>query len=283
MAGISFGDVAEKLRRSTVLVRSGRRGSGSGVLWADPTRIVTNAHVVQGAGITVELWDGQAVEAAVAKADARADLALLNIPEAGACAPEIAETKRCRPGELVMAIGNPMGFVGALSTGVIHQVGPLRGLGRRNWVQSTVRLAPGNSGGPLADVEGRVLGINAMVAGGLGLAIPSEDVVKFLGRASSSAWLGVTARDARVPQEKGWRRGVLILEIAQGSPAEHASLLPGDILVEMDGREIHDCEDLAEALTLCEPRVLRVGFLRGDVSRLRHVAVQAGTPRAAVA
>lgn len=283
MARIAFGDVAERLRRSTVLVRSGRRGSGSGVVWGESTRIVTNAHVVQGGRTTVELWDGQEVEASIAKSDVRRDLALLNIPGTVSRAAEITGALRCRPGELVLAIGNPMGFVGALSTGVIHQVGPLRALGRRNWVQSTVRLAPGNSGGPLADVEGKILGINAMVAGGLGLAIPSEDVVKFLGRASGSAWLGVTARDVQIPQEKGWRSGVLILETARESPAERASLLPGDILVEMDGREIHDCEDLAEALGFSEPRVLRVGFLRGDASRLRHVAVQAAPPRAAAA
>lgn len=283
MARISFGDVAESLRRSTVLVRSGLRGCGSGVIWRDSSSIVTNAHVVQSRRISVELWDGRSMGASIAKADLRRDLAVLKIPDSGIHAPETRPAAYCRLGELVMAIGNPLGFIGALSTGVIYQVGPLRDIGRRKWIQSTVRLAPGNSGGPLADAEGRVIGINAMVAGGLGLAIPSEEVTKFLSLQKESAWLGVAARDVRISQQVGWREGVLILEIEQDSPAERASLLPGDVLVEADGKEIRRCEDLAEALAFCEIRVIRVGFLRGGTSRLRHVAVQIAPARAAAA
>lgn len=283
MATISFGDVAENLRRSTVLVRSGRRGCGSGVIWRDSSSLVTNAHVVQSRRISIELWDGRSLDASIVKADFRRDLALLRIPDSGIRVPAIAPAKRCRPGEMVMAIGNPLGFIGALSTGVIYQIGPLEGIRRRNWIQSTVRLAPGNSGGPLADTEGNIVGINAMVAGGLGLAIPSEDVTSFLGRQKDSVWLGVAARDVRIPQQVGWREAVLILEIEQDSPAERASLLPGDILVEVDGREIHGCEDLAESIAFDEIRVLRVGFLRGDTSRLRHVALQTAPARVAAA
>lgn len=283
MATLSFGDVAEKLRRFTVLVRSGRRGCGSGVVWGDPSHIVTNAHVVHSGRASVELWDGRSLAASLVKSDGRRDLALLKISNAGIPAPHIRESQRCRPGELVMAVGNPLGFIGAMSTGVIYQVGPLEILGRRDWIQSTVRLAPGNSGGPLADAEGRILGINAMVAGGLSLAIPSEDVTSFLERSVEPAWLGVTARDVRIPRKGGWRSGVLILEIERESPAERASLLPGDVLVELDGREIRGCEDLADALAFHEPRVLRVGFLRAEVSRLRHVAVPIEPARAAAA
>lgn len=283
MARISFGNVAENLRRSTVLVRSGRRGCGSGVIWRDSSSIVTNDHVIQSRRISVELWNGQSVDASIEKADLRRDLAVLKIPESGIQAPATREARHCRPGELVVAIGNPLGFIGALSTGVIYQVGPLRGIGRRTWVQSTARLAPGNSGGPLADAEGRVIGINAMVAGGVGLAIPSEEVAAFLGGQGDTAWLGVTAREVRIPLQSGAREGVLILETEENSPAERASLLPGDVLVELDGKEIRTCEELAEALGFNEIRVIRVGFLRGDNSRLRHVAVQIAPERAAAA
>src|SRR5258708_38875961 len=99
-----------------------------------------------------------------------------------------------------MAIGNPLGFVGALTTGVIHAVGPIRGLGSRSWVQADVRLAPGNSGGPLADARGHVIGINTMVAGRLALAIPSNVVQNFLSAGPSGAWLGVTVHPVKVPR-----------------------------------------------------------------------------------
>src|SRR5258705_13171475 len=119
--------------------------------------------------------------------DSRRDLAALCIAASGLPAVSVADSSQIRPGELVIAIGNPLGFVGALSTGVIQAVGPLRGIGSQQWVQAGVRLAPGNSGGPLADARGRVIGVNTTVAGGLALAIPD-------------AWLGVTVHPVRVPR-----------------------------------------------------------------------------------
>jgi serine protease Do len=282
MEEVLFGDVAEKLRRSTVLVRTASLGSGSGVIWGDSVSVVTNAHVVREEQATVEVWDGRTLEATVAKSDAARDLALLRIPDAVTVPPVIRPSRRCRPGELVMAIGNPLGFIGALSTGVIRQVAPVRGLGKRDWIQATVRLAPGNSGGPLADAEGSILGINAMAAAGLALAIPSEEVLAFLAR-SSPAWLGVTARDVRFPQGNRSREGVLILKTERESPAERASLLPGDILTEIDGLPIRNCEDLASALSIEGTSVLRFGFVRADAMRRRVVTVQVGPPRAAAA
>ena len=131
----------------------------------------------------------------------------------------------------MIAVGNPFGFQGAMTMGVVHAVGPLRGLGGRSWVQADVRLAPGNSGGPLADVHGRVVGINTMVAGRLALAIPSNDVARFLLGDTGGRWLGVSVSPVRLPEPSEARAGLAVLEIEPGSPAALASLLPGDILL----------------------------------------------------
>src|ERR1700751_1241423 len=180
MAIAGFGEIAEKLRRSTVLIHAGGRGGGSGVIWSSDGRVITNAHVARGANIGVELWDGREFSARVASRDSQRDLAELRIEAADLPSAAIADSSQVRAGELAIAIGNPLGFVGALATGVIHAVGPIRGLGAHSWVQADVRLAPGNSGGPLADAHGRVIGVNTMVAGRLALAIPSNDVRDFV-------------------------------------------------------------------------------------------------------
>jgi serine protease Do len=187
-----------------------------------------------------------------------------------------ADSSKLRAGELAIAIGNPLGFVGALTTGIIHAVGPLRGFGSQTWVQANVRLAPGNSGGPLADASGRVIGINTMVAGRLALAISSNAVHQFLFAGPRSAWLGVTLHPVRVPRGNAHAFGLVILEIEPGSPAANASLLPGDILLGTDENPFHSTADLARSLETNGQRPLRLEFLRGDYARVRRVAVQVG-------
>ncbi|HMD38038.1 MAG TPA: trypsin-like peptidase domain-containing protein, partial [Candidatus Acidoferrum sp.] len=271
------GEIAEKLRRSTVMVQPGERGNGSGVIWQSDGLIVTNAHVVRGSGARVQLWDGREFEAAVIARDPRLDLAALRIPAGELPAAEPADSSQLRPGELAIAIGNPLGFVGALTTGVVHAVGPLRGAGSPPWVQASVRLAPGNSGGPLADARGRVIGINTMVASRLALAIPSNTVSQFLFAGARDAWLGVSLHPVTVPRPKGRQFGLLIIEMEPGSPAALASLMPGDILLGTQEGELHSVHDLAHALAEGSPRLLRLEFLRGDYERLRRVTVQLGS------
>src|ERR1039457_3062823 len=164
-----FGEIAERLRRSTVQVFSDRRrGGGSGVVWKPDGLIVTNAHVARQLQAQVELWDGRVVAY-----DVRRDLAALRIAPQGSAgglaasdyaASDYAATPgdsgALRPGELVIAVGSPLGFSGALSTGVVHSIGALPGMGRQDWVRADVQLAPGNSRGPLADAWGNVVGIN---------------------------------------------------------------------------------------------------------------------------
>jgi serine protease Do len=205
-------------------------------------------------------------------------LAALRIGANSLPAASPADSSQLRPGELAIAIGNPMGFVGALTTGVIHAIGPLRGLGPQTWVQASVRLAPGNSGGPLADARGRVIGINTMVAGRLALAIPSNAVLDFLAGGPRSAWLGVTVHPARLPRASGHAFGLVLLEVEPGSSAAQASLMAGDILLGTEEKRFQSIEDLARAMDGQGLRLLRFEFLRGDYSRVRRVTVQLGVP-----
>src|SRR5256885_4428614 len=281
MAIAGLCEFAEQLRRSTVLVHAGGRGSGSGVIWSTDGLIVTNAHVARGSRTVVQLWDGREFAASIAQRDPRRDLAELRIEATNLPAASSADSSLVRPGEIAIAIGNPLGFVGALTTGVVHGLGPIRGLGSQPWVQANVRLAPRNSGGPLADARGRIIGINSMVAGGLALAIPSNAVASFLSLGPSDALLGVTLHPVQVPVAAGRAAafGLVILEIEPGSPAAAASLLPGDILLGTEGKPFSSLDDLAGALQGNDPRLLRLEFLRGDYSRIRRVTAQLGAKR----
>jgi serine protease Do len=278
-----LGEIAEKLRRSTVVIQSGSRGSGSGVIWSSDGSIITNAHVARGMHVKIQLWDGREFDAVIASRDARRDLALLRIGAMNLPSVSVADSSQVRPGELAIAIGNPLGFVGALTTGVIYTVGPLRGLGSQSWVQADVRLAPGNSGGPLADARGCLIGINTMIAGRLALAIPSNAVRDFLSTGPSDAWLGVTVHPVRIPRRSAAPNvqafGLLLCEVQPDSPASSASLMPGDILLGTEEQSFASLGDLAKILQGSNRRLLRLEFLRGDYSLVRRVTVQLGVQR----
>jgi serine protease Do len=177
----NWGDVAERLRKSTVSVTvPGVRSAGSGIVLTSLGYIVTNAHVVCGRHPEVEIWDGRRFPGRLVTLARRHDLALIKIDTLGLQAAPLRDSSTVRAGEIALAVGNPLGFSGAVSTGVVYGVGPVNGLGGNNWVQADVRLAPGNSGGPLADARGQVFGVNTMIARGLALAIPSNVVSEFL-------------------------------------------------------------------------------------------------------
>jgi serine protease Do len=270
--GIRLGEIGELLRRSTVHVRSmgsGAASAGSGVIWSEDGTVITNAHVAREGRHELELWDGRRFACEVIESDARRDLARFHL-----AAPELHAAKirtwPVRAGEALIAVGNPLGFRGAVSTGVAHGEAAVRGLGRGRWVQAAVRLAPGNSGGPLADRNGEVVGINTMVvSGGLALAIPSAAVGEFV-RNGGAPRMGVTLRPVRL---KGSRFGLLILNVDAGSPAARASLMRGDVLVGAAGTVFRETEDLADALAGASSGMLRLRFLRGDQNREREVTV----------
>jgi len=268
---LGFGEVAERLRRSTVQVQSGGRNGGgaSGVIWTADGLIITNAHVARSTRPHVELWDGHRFEARVKAYDARRDLAALQVESCGLPAAACGDSGALRPGELAIAVGNPLGFAGAVSTGVIHSVGPLPGMGKQEWVRATARLAPGNSGGPLANAEGQVIGINTAIINGLGVAVPSHDIGQFLKRGSRPR-LGIAMRPVAY-DGRNW--GLLILEVESESAAEVASLRVGDILVGANGHSLESIEGLHAALDSGTP-VVRLAFLRGDRSHVREAVVQ---------
>jgi serine protease Do len=281
-----FGEIAERLRRSTVQITIGQRSSGSGVIWTTTGTIITNAHVATEDRLDVKLWDGRSYPGVVAVRDTRRDLAKLQINALDLPAITPGDSGSLRIGELVIAVGNPFGFIGALTTGVLHALGPIPQMGRLSWVQADVRLAPGNSGGPLADAQGRVIGINTMVAGfpmgGLALAIPSRDVVNFLKSGASSPTLGVVLRPVRL-NNASRRFGSMILEIKSGSAAERASLFPGDIITGVDGNPLQQLDDLADALQNAQSRILRLQFIRGNRPAPREVTIEFGPRRAEAA
>ena len=168
--------IADRLREMTVEI-SGPRGGGAGVLWS-PDLVVTNAHVACASRVRVGFADDRLVEASLVAADRRADLALLRVPRVEIAPAASADSDTLRVGALVVAVGHPLGLRRTLTAGVVHGFPPSRAGGR--WIQADLRLAPGNSGGPLADTTGRVVGINTMIAGGLALAIPVNDVRRFV-------------------------------------------------------------------------------------------------------
>ena len=170
--------LADRLRAITVQVHGEPAGVGSGVLWSSDGLVVTNAHVVRGR-VSVVLPGGRAVPARLLARDPEHDLAALAIDAHGLAAAEIGDSDRLRVGQLVVAAGNPLGLAGAVTAGLIHAIGPHHPA-RPSLIQADLRLAPGNSGGPLADAQGRVIGINAMIAGGLALAVPTRLVARFL-------------------------------------------------------------------------------------------------------
>jgi serine protease Do len=182
---IDLSALADDLRRVTVELTTAGAALGSGVVWA-PGLIVTNAHVVRQPTALARLADGRRVEAIVVARDADADLAALRVSDPGLAAARTAGAIAPRVGSLVVAVGHPGGVRGALTAGIVHAVGPLVPRGRR-WIQADLRLAPGNSGGPLADAGGQVLGLNAMIIGGLAVAIPVDGVRRFLRAAGLEA------------------------------------------------------------------------------------------------
>ena len=283
MALESFGQIAEQLRRSTVQVTSGRRGQGSGFIVKSDGVIVTNAHVVGDSPLTVRLWDGSSFPAKLMSRSTRRDLAVLRVSTMNLTPVTLADSDKLRVGELVIAVGNPLGFMGAVTTGIVHAIGRRPGLGPTNWVQADVQLAPGNSGGPLADARGNVVGVNTMVASGLGLAVPANAVARLLARDFDQAPLGVVLRPAAVRVSGAERLGLMVLEVVPGSAAEYASMRAGDILIGVEAQPLRSLDDLEQALEGQGERLLRLQFVRGDPNKIRQVAVRLGVSLAAIA
>lgn len=190
VSGLFLGDAAARLRASVVaIVDDSRRrgGHGAGFAWRAGDLFVTSAHVVTKKKAIVVTPDGRALDGTVVARDAARDIAVVHAPQAGVPAVTTRDPRLLRPGSFVFAVGHPMGMREAVSIGVLQAVRALpEGYGLNNgksslpWVQADLRLAPGNSGGPIADVEGNVIGVCAMIVSGLALAVPAPDVEQLL-------------------------------------------------------------------------------------------------------
>lgn len=270
------GRVVEALRRSTVQIVLANRHehcAGSGII-VQPDVVITNAHVLQGTNVTVEHWDGGRHSAHIGSVDARRDLALLHVPNLNGAPVALGDSQCARPGTPVAAIGHPLGFVGALSSRVIHSMHRAaahpHGLAHE-WVCADIHLAPGNSGGPLVDFSGQLLGVNTMVlSGGLALAVPSRAVDAFLRRSRNGRRLGVTLRPVRLPTGVN---GLLLLQFESGAAATAASLQPGDILTAAGDLRLEHPEALQQAIDNAANGLLTLEFLRGDLRATRRVTV----------
>jgi len=189
MSAAFLSDPAARLRASVVGIANGRRGrraaGGAAIAWSGDL-FVTSAHVVTASHATIMTPDGRAVPGEVVGRDAERDIAVVRAAGAGVPAAVAGDPYALRPGSLVFAVGHPFGVRDAVSVGVLQAVSPLpRGYGLNGngsfvWIQADVRLAPGNSGGPVGDAQGRVIGVAAMVVSGMALAVPVPDVERFL-------------------------------------------------------------------------------------------------------
>jgi S1-C subfamily serine protease len=246
----------------------GRSRSGSGVILSPDGFVLTNSHVVQGAKrAEVTVIDGRTFSGRILGDDPDTDLALVRIDEnATLPAARLGNSKSLKPGEIAIAIGNPFGFDMSVTAGVISALG--RSLRSKNGrliddvIQTDAALNPGNSGGPLVSARGDIIGINtAIISGAQGIcfAVASNTASFVLGELIAHgrvrrAYLGIGAGTVPLPRRIALRLGLtqafgaVVSAVERGSPADHAGLLTGDILLAVDGAEITGADDLVRLL-----------------------------------
>ncbi len=271
----------ERLRRSVVTVH-GRAGGGCGTVWRDDGLIVSNHHVVRGDHAEVETWEGRTLTADVVTRDPERDLVALRVEGDAPASVSTRVGAPLRVGELVIAIGNPWGRRGAATVGIVSSAATVTEENRApipDAIYADVRLAPGNSGGPLADARGRVIGINAMVSGGMGVAIPAAAVERFVaGGARERGVLGIVMLAMPLPAgvvapAAAGPDGLMVTDVATGSAAERAGVIPGDILLAVDGGR-GGARAIGRALEVLIPgESVRFDLLRGG--ELRSIDVVA--------
>lgn len=260
-----------------------RRGGGSGVVIAPDGLVLTNAHVVEGTGSPrVHLTDGTENGASVLGRDDDTDLALLRTHAGDLPFASLGASKALRQGQLVVAVGNPLGYEATVTAGVVSGLGrSLRSRSGRlieDVIQTDAALNPGNSGGPLVDSRGEVVGINTAVirgAQGLCFAVASDTASFVLGQLLAfgrvrRAWLGLSGQTVSLPRRLARAAGltaasaVRVTEVMGGGPAARAGVAAGDTLLALDGVPLSGVDDLVRTLTgerIGQPAVLRL--LRG--------------------
>jgi len=271
-------DILEKVSKSVVNISTVKlvnrmfyqavpvEGTGSGTIIDPKGNILTNNHVVGGAErISVTLWNGDVLEGTIISACSVHDTAIVKVPEDGLSAAELGDSDKLRVGQRVYAIGNPFGLKGGptITSGVIsatrRTLESQRGL-IENLVQTDAAINPGNSGGPLVDLEGKVIAINTAIipyAQGIGFAIPintAKTCTSEMARQGISArpWLGIVglSLNEEVSHQYGipLERGVFVTKVTDGSPAQNAGMMMGDIIMRIDKGTIYTIEDLLDEI-----------------------------------
>jgi S1-C subfamily serine protease len=270
-------------------VRGGRRprGAGSAVLVTPDGFLLTSAHVVgEAAGGSATFSDGRELGFGIVGCDALSDMAVIRVPSSDLPSAELGDADSLRVGQLVVAIGNPLGFSGSVSAGVVSALGrsfaAQDGTNARvveNVIQTDAALHPGNSGGALADSAGRVVGINTAVVGpwigqGLGLAVPINKITRRIIAALMAdgrvrrAFLGIAGGPRPLPPRAARtlarQKGVEVVQVVEGSPAAGAGIRQEDIIVEVGEFPVEDGGDLQRLMTGdVIGRTLPVTILRG--------------------
>ncbi len=275
--------VAERVVPSVAALRvgsRGRQGAGSAVVLSSDGYMLTSAHVVAGADRgTASFADGREATFELVGRDPLADLAVVRAVATGLPQVEIGSADVLRVGQLVVAVGNPNGLAGSVTAGVVSALGrslPSGGRLVENVIQTDAALNPGNSGGALVDSRARLVGVNTALAGvGLGLAVPVNpttlEIVATLMRDGRvrRAYLGVVGGGRplarRRAEELAQPRGVGVIEVAAGSPAERAGLQPTDTILAVDGAPTEDAGDLQRLMRSdAIGRTVHLKVLRGD-------------------
>ena len=282
--------VADRIVPSVASLRvaaRGREGAGSAVVLAADGYLLTSAHVVAGVERGTAIFaDWHETPFELVGRDPLSDLAVLRARASGLPQVELGNAEALRVGQLVVAVGNPHGFAGSVTAGVVSALGrslPSGGRVVENVIQTDASLNPGNSGGALVDSRARLVGINTALAGiGLGLAVPINattlDIVATLMRDGRvrRAYLGVVGGSRplspRRAEELGQQNGVGVIDVTSGSPAERGGLRPADTILGVDGSATESTGDLQRVMTAASiGRTLRLLVLRDD--RVVHVDV----------
>jgi S1-C subfamily serine protease len=271
--------VAAEVTPHVASLRLGR-GAGSGVVFTDDGFLLTNAHVVGGSRTgTAAFADGTESGFDVIGADPLSDLAVVRVRGGTPAAARLGDADKLVVGQLVVAVGNPLGLGGTVTAGVVSALGrslPARGRVIEDVIQTDAALNPGNSGGALADGRGRVVGVNTAVAGvGLGLAVPVNAATRAIVGALMTegrfrrAYLGIAGGSRPLPprlaRRLGRGSGVEVVQVVEGSPAAEAGLRPEDLVVELDGSPVADVGDIQRLMVVekigapVPVRVLRSG------------------------